>query len=228
MDRIITAKDNAPPDPLDDALAPFCDAISEAEGWLDGAPVETEAQMKAVDALLAEVKAAEKAVAAADESATKPLYDAWKREKARFKPTIDDLARIRKGLIALVDGFKRRLAAEKEAAKREAQRAAWQAAEEARRAAETANVADIASQREAAEKQAAFEAAQAAAKAAEADTVRGLRSYDVVEIVDATAFARWLWANDRHALEVWMLDYARRHALHIPGVVETRKEKRAV
>lgn len=86
---------------------------------------------------------------------------------------------------------------------------------------------DIAAQREAAEKQAAFEAAQAAAKAAEADTVRGLRSCDVVEIVDATAFARWLWANDRPALEAWMLDYARKHPIAIPGV-ERRKEKRAV
>lgn len=228
MDRIITRTDNSPPDPLDDALAPYGDAIAEAEQWLDGAAVESEGQMRAVDALLAQVKAAEKAAAAAEESACRPLWDAHKREKARFKPTLDDLARIRKGLVAAVDGFKRRLAAEKEAAQAEARRKAWQAAEEARRAAEAANVADLAAQREAAEKHAAFEAAQAAAKAAEADTVRGMRTFTETVIVDGTALARWLWQNDRAALEAWMLDYARKQRLHLPGVVEQRKERRAV
>ena len=38
---------NNPPDPIDEALAPFGDVISEAENWLDGSPVENEAQMKA-------------------------------------------------------------------------------------------------------------------------------------------------------------------------------------
>ena len=41
---------NGPPDPIDEALAPFGDTITEAEGWLDGTAVETEGQMKAVDA----------------------------------------------------------------------------------------------------------------------------------------------------------------------------------
>lgn len=102
------------------------------------------------------------------------------------------------------------------------------AAEEARRAAEAAKVTDIDAQREAAGAQAAFEEAQAKAKAAAAEKVKGLRTYDVTEVVDGTAFARWLWQNDREALLAFMDDYARRHALHIPGVVETHKERRAV
>ena len=161
-------------------------------------------------------------------SATAPLFDAHKREMARWKPNVDDAKRIEAGLVAAVDGYKRKLAAEKEAARREAERKAWQAAEEARRAAEAADVSDLAAQREAAAKQAEFEAAQDAAKAAASDKVKGLRTYSVTEVVDGTAFARWLWQNDRPALMAFLDDYARRHALHIPGVVETRKERRAV
>ena len=56
---------NNPPDPIDEALAPFGDTITEAEAWLDGSAVETEGQMKAVDALIKEIKAAKKAVEAA-------------------------------------------------------------------------------------------------------------------------------------------------------------------
>lgn len=228
MNTLAPIGHNCPPDPIDAATAPYADAIEEAANWLDGTPVETEGQMRAVDALLAQIKAWRKDLDAAKKSATVPLHDAWKRELARWKPTEDDQQRIEKGLVAAVDGFKRRLAAEKEAARREAERAMWQAAEDARRAVGEARVTDLDAQREAAAAQAAFEEAQAAAKAAEADTVKGLRAYTVTEIVDGTAFARWLWQNDREALLAFMGDYARRHRLHIPGMVETRKEKRAV
>jgi len=228
MNTLAPIGHNCPPDPIDAATAPYADAIEEAANWLDGAPVETEGQMRAVDALLAQIKAWRKDLDAAKKSATAPLHDAWKREMARWKPTEDDQQRVEKGLVAAVDGFKRRLAAEKDAARREAERAMWQAAEEARRAAEAAQASDLEAQRAAAEKHAIFEAAQAAAKVAEADKVKGLRTYAVTEIVDGTAFARWLWQNDRSALVVFMEDYARLHRLHIPGVVETRQERRAV
>ena len=52
---------NNPPSIIDDTLAPFGDTIAEAENWADGSPVENEAQMKAVDDLIAGIKAAEKA-----------------------------------------------------------------------------------------------------------------------------------------------------------------------
>jgi uncharacterized protein YhaN len=112
---------NNPPDPIDEAMAPFDDDRAEAEGWLDGKPVETEGQMKAVDALIKTMKAAKKAVETAEESAAKPIYDQWKAEKAKFAPTISDLDRIIKGLVAAVDGFKRKLAAQKAEAERKAQ-----------------------------------------------------------------------------------------------------------
>lgn len=218
---------NLPPDPIDEALAPFDAAREEAENWLDGTPVETEAQMKAVDALIKDMKSAKKAVEAAEESATKPLYDVWKAEKARFKPTLDDLDRIVKGLVATVDAFKRKLAAEKEAARKEAERKAWEETRKAEEAARAAAANDIEAQRAAAEQMAAAEEAQRLAMAAKNDTVKGLRTYTVHEITDGTACARWIWQNDREAILSWMQSYVERSKATIDGVT-VRTEKRAV
>lgn len=219
---------NRPPDPLDEALAPYGDAIAEAENWCDGTAVENDAQMRAVDALLADIKAAAKAVADADATETLPLHDAWKRAKARYKPTHDDLARIKAALIAAVDGYKRKLAAEKAEREAEARRKMWEAAEEARRASINAISSDLVAQREAAAKQAAFEEAQAAAKAAEADTVRGMRTYTVSHVLDYRELARWMWLNAQADMKAFLTKYAADKRLAIPGVVEQRKEKRAV
>jgi hypothetical protein len=220
---------NNPPDPIDEALAPFGDTISEAEGWLDGKPVETEGQMKAVDVLIKEVKAAKKAVEGAEESEAKPIYDQWKTAKARFAPTLTDLDRIVKGLVATVDAFKRKLAAEKEAVRKEAERLAWEETRKAQEAARLADARDIEAQRAAAAAMEAAEAAQRAAKDAAKDTVKGLRTYTTRTVDDALVFARWVWVNDREALEAWLQTYADKMA-SVPaecGVTET-KEKRAV
>jgi len=67
---------NNPPDPIDEALAPYCDVIEEVENWLDGSPVETEDQMNAVDALIKDMRKAKSDLAKAKKSATAPLHDA--------------------------------------------------------------------------------------------------------------------------------------------------------
>jgi hypothetical protein len=221
---------NNPPDPIDEAMAPFDAIREEAEGWLDGKPVETEGQMLAVDTLIKSMKAAKKAVETAEESAAKPIYDQWKAEKAKFKPTLDDLDRIVKGLVAAVDGFKRKLAAEKEEARKLAERKAWLAAEEARKAALAADASNIEAQREAAAKQAAAEAAMRDATVAKNDTVKGLRTYVTRKVEDPMLFGRWVWINDREAFEGFLAEYLRKMD-RIPagcqGVSET-SEKRAV
>lgn len=219
---------NMPPDPIDVICTEFEAVICESENWLDGKPVENEVQMNAVDALIKDAKAWKKALENGRKSAAMPLHDAWKAELARWKPTEDDADRIVKGLAAAVDGFKRKLEAEKQAAKRKA----WEEAEAARKAAEdaarAADASNIEAQRAAAEAQREAEEAQRRASAASKDTVKGLRTYEVTEVLDGTALARWIWQNDRDTLIAWLDEYARRHKLHIPGVVETRKEKRAV
>jgi hypothetical protein len=204
---------NGPPDPLDAALAPFGDYIAEAEGWLDGSPVETESQMKAVDALLKQVKAAEKAVKDAEESEAKPIYDAWKAAKARYTPTLDDLGRIKKGLVAAVDLFKRKLAEEKAAKERAAREEAEHKAREAAALARQADAADLEAQRAAAQAQADAEAAQIAAARAskDASSVKGLRTITKHEVTDHRVLLHWIAKNDREAVTAFVEEYARRN-----------------
>ena len=211
MNQIARIGDNNPPDPIDEALAPYGDFIAEAEQWLDGEAVETEAQMTAVDALTKSIKAALKDVNAAEKSAAAPLHDAWKEEKARWKPTIDDLARIRDGLVSAVSAFKVKLAAEK----REAERAAWEAADKLRRGAESeaarANASDIDAQRKAA---ATKEAAQAAVQAAQAqakDTLKGMRKVTRYEITDHRDALHCIARTDRDAITAFVEEYVRKN-----------------
>ena len=212
---------NLPPDPLDEALAPYGDFIEEASNWLDGSPVETEAQMKAVDALLKQIKAAHKSVETAQKSEAAPLHDAWKAALARYKPTLEDLDRVKRGLVAAVDGFKRKLAQERAEAEAKARaeaeaKARAEAEAKARAAAEAArlaNAADLEAQRAAAEAQREAEAAQVtAAKASKATKeTKGLRTVTKYEVTDHRALLHWIAKNDRDAITAFLNEYARRN-----------------
>ena len=204
---------NNPPSPIDDALAPYGDAISEAENWLDGEAVQSEGEMQAVDQLKAEVHAALKAVKTGEESEAKPVYDEWKRIKARWKPTIDDLERIKKGLTALVDGFKRKLAAERAEAERKAREEAERKRREAEAKAAAVQTASIDAEREAAQAQhEAIEAQKAARDAQKASKeVKGLRTVTKYEITDHRALLHWIAANRRDDITEFIEDWARRH-----------------
>lgn len=219
---------NMPPDPLDEALAPYSDHITEAESWLDGTTVTDEGQMKAVDDLLKAIKSAQKDVTAAQKSEAAPLHDAWKGALARYKPTVDDLDRLKKGLAALVDGFKRKLAEEKRAA----EKAAWEAANRARLEAEAkaaaADASNIEAQREADAARAAAVQAEKDAQASRKDTVKGLRTVHRYEITDHRAALHWIAGNDREAVTAFIEEYVRRNhkAAPIDGV-RTWAEKEA-
>ncbi len=201
---------NLPPDIIDETLAPFGDVISEAENWLDGQKVETESQMKAADALLKGIKAARKAVDEARDLSTKPLHDAWKGEVARWKPTQDDLDRLAKGLVALLDDFKRKLAAEKAEAARKAEAEAWEKTRAAQEAARLADAGNIEEARAAAAAMEEAEAAHKAAMAASKDTVKGLRTVTRYEITDHRALLNWIAKNDRDAVTAFIEEYARK------------------
>ena len=202
---------NLPPDPLDEALAPYGDFIEEASNWLDGSPVTDEAQMKQVDALLKQIKAAHKDVTNAQKSEAAPLHDAWKAALARYKPTLDDLDRIKKGLIGIVDAFKRRIAAERVEAERKAREEAEAKARAAHQAAMKASETDIEAQRAAAQAQADAEAAQIAdVKAGRASKeVKGLKTVTKYEVTDHRALLHWIAQNDRDAITAFIDEYAR-------------------
>lgn len=201
---------NMPPDPIDDALVPFGDVITEAEAWLDGQKVETEAQMTAADALLKGVKAARKAIDDARDMATKPLHEAWKSEVARWKPTQDDLDRLAKGLAALVNDFTVALAKAKEDARKKAEAEAWEKTRAAQEAARLADVSNIEATRAAAAAIEEAEAAQRLAHAAGKDTVRGLRTVTKYEITDHKALLHWIARNDKDAVFAFIEEWARK------------------
>lgn len=202
---------NNPPDPIDEALAPYGDAIEEAQNWLDGTPVENEGQLKATDALLKTIKTALKELNAARDTETKPLHEAWKKEVARWKPSQDDLDRIIKGLIACQDPYKRAFAAKKEAEKR----AAWEKAEKARKEAEeaarAASASDINAQREAAAKAAEAIEAEKAASAKQKDNVKGMRTVHKYQIKDHRAALHWIAQNDRDAVTAFIEAYVEKN-----------------
>lgn len=228
MNKVAKLGHNLPPDPIDEALAPYGDAISEAEAWLDGSPVENEGQMKAVDALTKSVKEARKAVAEAEESAAKPIYDQWRAEKAKFAPTLTDLDRIVKGLVSIVGVFKAKLAAEKEAARQKAEREAWEATRKAEEAMRQAAAGDIEAQREAARIAEEATSAQRAAAAAKRDKVTGMRTVDRYAIDDHRAALHWIAKNDRNAVTAFVEEYVRTNhkSSQIDGV-RTWTEKEA-
>lgn len=211
---------NNPPEPVNDpidlALEPYADAIEEAANWLDGDPVETEDQMKAVDALIKQIRSAKGDLSKAKKAATSPLHDAWKAEIARWKPTEEDIERRLKGLAAVVDPIKRRLAAEKEATKRAAYEEARRKEREAEEAAQKARAADYEAQMEADRLQNEAIEAKKAASAANKDTVKGLRTVTKHEIESYQKALNWIVQNDRAAVTRFIDDYVSRNAKTTP------------
>lgn len=199
---------NTPPDPIDTITAAYNAAREEAENWLDGTAVENERQMHAVDTLREAMRKCRLALEAGQKSATAPLYDAYKTELARWKPTIEDTQRIEKGLVSIVGAFKAKLAAEKEAARKEAERLAWEATRAAQEAARNADAANIEATRAAAQAIADAEAAQAAAKVAAKDTVKGLRTVTRFAVTDRRALLNWIARNDRDAITAFIDEWA--------------------
>jgi len=205
----MTKGHNNPPNPIDEATAPYGDAIQEAQNWLDGEPVQDESQMKAVDALTKQIKAAIKDVTAGQKSESAPHFDAHKAAIARWKPTIDDLKLLSTGLVACVAKFKQHLADQKAADRN----AAWEKANAARLEAERkvreANASDIEAQREAqAAQQAAIDADNAARSQAK-DTVKGMRKVHKYDIVDHKAVINFIAVNFRGDMTAFIEEWVR-------------------
>lgn len=201
---------NHPPDQIDTITAAYEAEREEAANWLDGSPVENEAQMNAVDALRKSMRQWRLDLEKGQKDATAPLRAVYQAELDRWKPTIEDAKRIESCLVATVDAFKKRLAEEKRAA----ERAAWEAAEKARREAEAkaaaAAATDLEAQREAeAARQAAIDA-EKAAQVARKDQVKGMRTVTKYEITDHKALLHWIAKNDRDAITAFLDEYARK------------------
>lgn len=219
---------NGGPDPLDEATSVDQEALALAEGLLVGLPVENDAQMDAVDAVRARVKILIKAVEDAKDGEYRPHKAACDKVIAKYKPTLTDLSNQDSGLKKMVDGYKQR----REAARQEAERKARAEADATRRAAEdaarAAHETDLETQRQAMAAQHEAEEAQRRVVEISRDKTKKMREVEVTEVLDGTGYARWLWQNDRDWLLAAMQARATSCRHHIPSIVETRKERRAI
>jgi len=206
---------NNPPeeDPIDAAMAPWADTISEIENWLDGEPITNEEQEQAVDALIKDAIKCANDVEQKRKDHTQPLNKIWKDEVARWKPTTDDIARMKAGLQALVGPFKKKRHDEAKAEERRLWLEAEKAREEAAAlaAVAAAEATDIEASRENDEVvfKANIEAKEAenAARAASRNKVTGLKTVHHYKVESGQEVINHIIANDLPAMQAFIKSY---------------------
>jgi hypothetical protein len=248
-DRVVTASDNRPPDPLGAHTAHIADLYTEAGNWLDGAEIENADQADAVERLIADFKDAIDAAKASEVAETKPLQDQVKAIQQSYWPLIGKTEavtgkaiRAKTMLLALKSKWARKLEAEA-AARAETLRR--EAAEQARKAAEAAREAqgDLQATEDAETLIRAAQTTLRAATQAEKPAVRGMRdNWVITGLCDVknedgtttkggTALLRYFHQRRPDQLLEALMDLARaevRAGVHvIPGLIITN-ERRAV
>ena len=207
---------NNPPEELARSaaiLAPFSAYLDEAAHWLDGIPVETEDQLEAVDLLLANVKAAEKALLQARDAATKPLHDAWKAEVAQWTAAVDDLERLKKGLARIANDFKVKLAELREAEARRVRAEAEKSMQAAKALAREVDPGNIHSVRVADAARREAEETMRVARHMEKIRPKGIRTVRKWAYIDAEGRRQalhWIARNDRDAMSDFIDSYVAR------------------
>lgn len=187
------------------------DLLVETKNWADGTPAETQEQVDEIARLVDDLNDRAKLLEAERVKEKKPLDDQIQAIQDRFNVYLAPLKNKVKGKIPLaIDALnaakrpfliklEQELEAKREAARKEAQRLADEAAAAAR-AADAANLAE----REAADaKIAEAEAAAKAAKAAEqtkahahgGGRAQGLRTKIVAEVTDMRTAVAWYWKD---------------------------------
>ena len=217
--RAVAGHNQPPKSPYDEAKEKIEDLYDEAKGWLDGAPVDTEALAAGIEKLKSMLKAAIKEADAARTAEYRPLNDAKAEIQARYEALIGGskcdggiggkaLAACKAALLpwrTRVDEEKR---ARAEKARKEAEEKAA-AARAARAAADAANLAEREAATALAEEAAKAERiAKAATKAVTTKT--GLRTVYVASITDTTELARHVWKHDPDGLNVFLQSWADR------------------
>jgi hypothetical protein len=191
------------------------DLLTEARAWADGQPVETQAQADDVSRLIEALAQIAKAADDARKDENKPHDDAKAAVQAKFAPLFADpktktpgkVFKARAALKATLQPYLAKLEAEKREAERIAREAADQAARDAAEAMRAASAADLGAREEAEAKVAEAEAAERAAKAAASDKAHatggsramGLRSVWKATVTDAHAAAGHYWRTNPEA-----------------------------
>jgi hypothetical protein len=196
---------------MEQVASEFDAVLMEAENWTDGVLVDSEDQLTALDAVLKQFKTYKSALTKAGKEHTTPAHTAWKETVADVKKYTDDADTIQKALVAAGDPFRKKLAAEKEAAKRAAYEEANRLEREAAAKLAEANAASIEEQREAQAAQDAALEAKKAAQSANKDTVKGMRKVTKYSIENHKAALHWIAINDKEAMTAFIDEYVRRN-----------------
>lgn len=198
--------------PFDLIVEDLNDLLLEARNWCDGEAAATQEEVDEIARLIDAINDSAKALEAERVKEKKPLDDAIQAIQDRFNVWLAPLKNKKPGKVPIaldaLNAAKRpfllareaELAAQREAARKEAEEKAL----EAQRAAQAAAANDLATREEAEAKIEQAEAAAAAAKAAEKEKAhahgsgraQGLRTRVVGEITDLNAAVRFYWTND--------------------------------
>jgi hypothetical protein len=228
---------NNPPGPFETVRDRIDDLFVEAEHWLDGKPVTTQAEADGISKLLDLVRKAEKEADAERISERRPHVAAADAVQTRYRPVLERAKLLADTCKSALTPWLRQ-EAEKAAAKAvDARRIADEKAAAAKKAFEMSGPEDLAG-REAAE--VAFrEAIRAEAKAVRTGRDRphakggtravSLRTRYAPVVKDFTVLARYGWERHREEMEAFLLSLAeqdvRRGLRDIPGVEIIRIEE---
>lgn len=207
---LATIGHNNPPTPFDLSATEIGDLFAEAQNWLDGSGVTTEAEATAVSKLLDLLRQAEKRADERRKDEAEPHDKAKAEIQARYGALIGNTKSVKGKAILAMECCKRALAPwlEAEEAKKQAEaiaarKAAEEAAERARAAFQAAPFDDLSGRIEAERLAGEAKQAEAAAKDADKDkaAARGgaravtLRIVYRAEITDRRAFLKWVAEN---------------------------------
>lgn len=207
---LATIGHNQPPSPFQLSETEIGDLFAEAQNWLDGSGVKTDADAIAVSKLLDMLRQAEKRADERRKEEAEPHDKAKAEIQARYGALIGNTKSVKGKAILAMECCKKALApwleaeeARKHAEAMAARKAADEAAERARAAFQATDVADLSGRAEA--ERLACEAKQAEATAKDADKDRAaarggaravtLRTVYRAEVTDRRAVLNWFAAN---------------------------------
>lgn len=210
----------------------------EAEGWLDGEPVNSQAMADGISTLLNYLRDAKKHADEARKTEAKPFDDGKKEVQARYKPLLDKADRAADTCKKALAPWLQRIEDEKRAAEKAAREEADRLRKEAEEAAALADPDNLAAKADAEDRIAAAKEAEKAANRAAKDKAGAsggigravtLRTYYSGEITDASAVAKHYWLTNRAEVMAFfqtLVDADVRAKRPVPGVT-IREEKRA-
>ena len=231
--------DEVPPTPFEMSEVEIGDLYAEAKNFLDGEPIASQALADAVSKLIDDLRKAAKLADERRVEENRPFDDGKAEVQARYNALIEDnkkAGRFGKAILAMnlakqaLAPWLQKLEDEKRAAAEAARKIADEKLRAAQEALRASQVADL-EKREAAEaliREA--EKADAAATKAENDKAHakggakamGLRSVWRAEMVDASAFAKYVWVDHRPELTEFLETLASKLVLggkrSLPGV----------